>query len=78
MITRVVTQNVCVEGEWEKEAYETDVICPNCGSEDVWFADEPQPCDGVELYDGLTYSIVCNQCKHLFYEQEFLDVTLKW
>ena len=44
------------------------MVCPECGSLDVWFADEEQPCDGVNIYDGLTYSIFCEKCGNLFYE----------
>ena len=76
MITRRIKQHIDTGYEWVIEEYDTEVICPECGSEDVWFADEPQPCDGTEPYDGLTYSIICNKCAHLFYEYEDLDTTL--
>lgn len=76
MIKRRIKQHICIEGEWEIEEYETDVICPECGSDHVWFADEKQPCDGTELYDGLTYSIICHKCNHYFFAYEDLDTTL--
>lgn len=60
----------------ESEEVITNVICPECESEDVHFADEAQPCDGTDLYNGLTYSICCKKCGHLFYEQEDLNTKL--
>lgn len=76
MIKRIIKQRVLIDGEWETEEHETNVFCPKCCSEDVWYADEPQPCDGTHLYEGLTYSIICNECAHLFYEYEDLDTEL--
>lgn len=63
-------------GDWELDEFEIQVTCPECGSTHVNFADESQPCDGTDLYDGLTYSVICNECGHLFYEYEDLETEL--
>lgn len=77
MIKRIVKNEVIVDGEWEVEEYESDVTCPDCGSNNVWYCDEKQPCDGVELYDGLTYSIECQECGKKFFVEEFLNARLE-
>lgn len=77
MITKRFKVSVEVNyDEWEIEEFEIQVVCPECCSENVNFADEPQPCDGTDLYDGLTYSVICNECGHLFYEYEDLETEL--
>lgn len=77
MITKIVKVRVEVEyDEWETEEFEIAVTCPECDSENIHFADESQPCDGTDLYEGLTYSAICSECGHLFYLQEDLETTL--
>lgn len=77
MITKIIRQRVEVEyDEWETEEFEFQVLCPECDSTEVYFADEKQPCDGTNLYDGLTYSVICSECGHLFYQYEDLETEL--
>lgn len=72
-----ITREVTIINEFrEHEIITSDVVCPECGSLNVWFTDEDQPCDGVNIYDGLTYSICCEKCGHLFYDQEDINTNL--